>query len=167
MRSFRVACSGHGSAPSHRLRGGDEHHNPENVGRFYLQKLVSEEQFKEYTRLPGGANMWFQGPSGMWYETGRNDRAIAGHYVQAALERQGRKVLVLCLPPARYTMPLVDIVVMHYLFLTTDEERAWRTSSISMFDWAGFDERAPESVKVIAQSYFGRYYASYVSNANK
>lgn len=137
MRLYGFAIRGHGSQASHRLAGGDEHHNPENKGRLALRSMVSNDKFEEYVSKPGGHFMWFQGPSGLWYTTGRNmDRAQAGHFVYCYLTKTDplHPAAALCLPPVEQTIPLVDIVIMHYLFLTSQEDKAWGTAALTVID---------------------------------
>lgn len=129
-RGFSI--TGHGSYPSHRLDGGKEEHNPENSARLILRRVVSEEQFSDYVAKPGGAVMWSQGPSGLWYASGRPETdTLAGHFIHCYKEKKGEEVAWLCLPLSDGTAPLATIVLAHYLKCTLDEKGAWRESTVS------------------------------------
>jgi hypothetical protein len=147
MRYRGYGVIGHGSAPSHRLPGGDEAHNPENQSRLKLRDLVPRDEFLEYVSDPGGYMLWFQGPSGLWYTSGRtpSDR-VPGHFVHVWDEKYGREIAWLCMP--LYTQhPLASIAQSHYLAVTTTEAECWGLAVVSLIE----EDLVPDALKACIQ----------------
>jgi hypothetical protein len=122
---------GHLSASHHRLPGGLEAHNPENLARLTLAQIVPEEDFAYYVSKPGGHILRFQGPSGLWYHTGRAEpQKYAGHYVNVYTDKHGiEQVAFLCAYLKR--MPLAEICLAHYMSFRTDEMNTWTRAVVS------------------------------------
>lgn len=140
MRLYHYASAGDGASPSHRVPGGDEKHNPENVMRLALEKAIPQAEFQRYVSKRGGHQIWFQGASGLWYCSGRTPvMHYVGHYVEVFQERgydelkKENLLATLCLPP-KEPVPLAGVVMTHYLSVTSDELYAWGVAASTLFN---------------------------------
>lgn len=157
MLTKGYGCKGANSMPSHRLRGGNEHHNPENYGRLLLKQLVTPKQFKEYVSFPGGNTLTWKGKSGLWYTSGRIDNGgDIGHYIDVFCRRPKKyyeSVASICIPLVDDSVPLVDIVMAHYLACTAEEAYIWRTGTVEIMN-EGYDEDGEVNHKIIPEKLY-------------
>jgi hypothetical protein len=131
--------------PSHRLRGGDERHNPENLARLTMREMLNPEQFADYVRRPGGATFETTTASGVTYRFGRICHP-AGHFIDVRVGHT--HVCNLCMPTRR-THALATMVMAQHLLITADEEAAWKKGHAL---WMDYTDLLPENLLALAHT---------------
>lgn len=124
IRLYGVAVRGIGVPKSHRLIGGDERHNPENLARLALSKVIPEEDFQKFidTRI-----CWFQGPSGYWYTAGHiagSGNVGQGLHVHAT--KGGKPFFYACWAMKDNAYPLSDVMLSYYTYIHAYEKQFWK-----------------------------------------